>query len=187
MVSLIIGCEVGFWLCLIAGLAVRYLVRAPRASVLILLGAPALDVVLLVVTAISLKSGTAPEIGHAIAAIYLGFSVAYGHRMIKWADVRFAHYFDKAPAPRKVIGAAYAKLCWEDVARTGLAAAIACGVTAVLMMLAKPGTDTTALTDNYRWMLLICGLEVAWAVSYTIWPRRAKPYSSRRQSPAPRP
>ena len=172
MVALIAACEIGFWICLALGLVTRYLLRARRLSAIVLLCAPALDVLLLAATAISLRSGTPPSWEHALAAIYLGFSIAYGHRMIQWADVRFAHYFANGPAPKKLLGRAYARQCWNDVARTGLAAVIACAVTAVLTTLAKPGTNTLPLTGNYRWMSIICALEVIWALSYTVKPRR---------------
>lgn len=171
MITLIICCEIGFWVCLAIGLVARYLLRAQRLSMAILLGAPALDVALLLATAVSLSRGAPPETGHAIAAIYLGFSVAYGHRLIKWADVRFAHRFDGGPAPEKLAGAAYTKRCWGTVGQTGLAAAIACATTVGLTTVTEPGVDTAALSRTYQWMAIAFVAEVIWAVSYTIWPR----------------
>lgn len=57
IVTLIVICEVGFWVLLAAGLATRYLLKMPRAGMALLLCEPLLEVVLLVVTALDLKNG----------------------------------------------------------------------------------------------------------------------------------
>ncbi|MDI5788286.1 hypothetical protein PO124_07245 [Bacillus licheniformis] len=38
---------------------------------------------------------------HGIAAVYIGVSIAFGSRMIKWADERFAYRFAGGPKPDK--------------------------------------------------------------------------------------
>ncbi|WP_424326067.1 hypothetical protein [Gordonia sp. (in: high G+C Gram-positive bacteria)] len=58
----IAGCEVGFWVLVGGGLALRYLAR-----------------------------------------LYLGVTVVFGPRLIRWADARFAHRFAGGPAPRWAI------------------------------------------------------------------------------------
>ena len=50
-------------------------------------------------TAIDLRGGADATGAHSLAALYLGFSIGYGHRMITWADTRFAHRFAGGPAP----------------------------------------------------------------------------------------
>ena len=52
----IIGCEIGFWVVVFAGLAVRYGLRAPRASTIILRMVPVVDVVLLVAVAATVSA-----------------------------------------------------------------------------------------------------------------------------------
>ena len=59
------------------------------------------DLVLLTVSILDLRQGGDASIVHAIAAIYIGVSVGFGHAMIRWADVRFAHRFADGPAPAK--------------------------------------------------------------------------------------
>ncbi len=51
---------------------------------------------------IDLARGATAGFGHGLAAAYLGFSVAFGHGLIRRADERFAHRFagGTAPAPR---------------------------------------------------------------------------------------
>jgi hypothetical protein len=50
----IVACEIAFWAFLLAGLAIRYLLRRPRLSRYVLLGSPLADVGLLVLSAFDL-------------------------------------------------------------------------------------------------------------------------------------
>lgn len=127
IIAIIIACEVGFWVLIVLGLIARYVLRLKKTGVALLATTPVVDVILLVVTAIDLTSGATATIFHGIAAIYLGFSVAYGHKMITWADRHFAHRFANGPQPIKLHGRGYAIECWKDVARTALAVAVAWG------------------------------------------------------------
>ena len=86
IVALIIICEVAFWVLLVGGLALRYVAEAPRAGAAVLLCEPLLELVLLVVTAIDLRNGAEPDWKHGLAAVYIGFTVTFGHYTIKWAD-----------------------------------------------------------------------------------------------------
>ncbi len=97
----IVATEVAFWVFLMAGLAARYVLRRPRLGLVLLLGSPAADLALLVLTARDLQSGAAPTQAHAIAAAYLGFSLAFGHDLVRWADGRFARRFGGAPLAAK--------------------------------------------------------------------------------------
>ncbi|WP_416446041.1 hypothetical protein AB3K78_02960 [Leucobacter sp. HNU] len=98
--AIIIGCEIAFWVLIAAGLAARYLLRRPRLGIVLLALTPVVDLILLGAAAFDLRGGGRADFAHSLAAIYLGFSIAYGHRMIKWADVRFAHRFAGGRLPR---------------------------------------------------------------------------------------
>lgn len=168
--SVILACEIGFWLAIGAGLTARYLLRRPALGAGLLVLAPVLDLVLLVATALHLRSGAEPGPAHALAAIYLGFSVAYGHAMIRWADVRFAHRFAGGPAPVRKYGIDQMRASWLDVGRTGLAAVIAVAVMAGLVWFAgitfEPFRSTVGLLG------LILAIEVIVAVCDTVSPRK---------------
>lgn len=99
LVGLIVACEAGFWVLLAAGLVARYGLRMPRLGAALLVCVPVVDLVLLVATVIDLRGGAVAGTEHALAALYLGFSVVFGHRMIKATDVRVAHRFAGGPAP----------------------------------------------------------------------------------------
>lgn len=134
LVLLIGAAEVAFWVFLVAGLVARYLLRAPRASAVLLLCVPLLDVVLVVASLADVASGSPPGPVHGLAAVYLGVTVAFGHSMIRWADVRFAHRFADGPAPVRAPRGGVARMRheWREFAKMALAAAIA-GVVLVLV------------------------------------------------------
>lgn len=172
ILAVIVGCEVAFWIAVATGLALRYLARQRRASTLILALIPLVDIVLLAVVAWNLRTGGTATTAHSLATFYLGFTVTYGHRMIAWADVRFAHRYAGGPAPVRLTGTAHTRQCWADVRRT----AIACGLAAVIAwaLIAWNGESarTAALQSTYTWALILTGGELLHALSYTIWPRR---------------
>ena len=172
VLTVIVACEVGFWVAVLGGLAARYVLHRRRLGVLLLLAAPLLDVVLLVATAVDLRSGATASLEHGLAALYLGFSVAYGHRLVHWADVRFAHRFAGGPAPLRPTGAAYTRACWADVGRTTLAVAVAGVVLLGLIAWVDAPERTGALRAGFPLLGLVLGLELLWALSYTVWPRR---------------
>lgn len=173
IIAVIVFCEIAFWVVILGGLVARYLLRRRRTGAILLALAPVVDLILLIATAVDLMRGASASLPHVLAALYIGFSIAYGHRMVAWADVRFAHRFAQGPAPVKLHGAAYTRACWHDVLRTGLAMGIAGGLLWLLTLIAADTADVTVLTDSYRILALILGIEVLWAISYTVWPRKA--------------
>ena len=172
ILTVIVACEIGFWVAVGGGLAARYLLRARRLSTVLLLAAPALDVVLLAATAAHLRSGATAGPEHGLAAVYLGFSVAYGHRLVHWADVRFAHRFAGGPRPVRPTGRAYTRTCWADVGRTALAGGIAGTVVAGLLAWVGAPERTAALAGVLPVLGLVLAVDLLWAVSYTVRPRR---------------
>ncbi|MGP3949681.1 hypothetical protein [Streptomyces sp. 7N604] len=175
IVTLIIACEVGFWVLLAAGLSLRYLAGKPRAGVAVLLVEPLLELVLLVATAIDLKHGAEPDWKHGIAAVYIGFSCAMGHYMITWADARFAHRFASGPPPVKPpkYGTARTLHEWKTAARWILAAAIAIALLqGAVWYVDDPAQSGSLRTWQVR-MLFVTGINLVIALSYTVWPKQA--------------
>ena len=91
ILAIIVACEIAFWVVIVFGLAIRYPLRRPRAGLVMLALVPLVDLILLLAVALNLRSGATATIAHSLAALYLGFSIAYGHRLIRWADIRGAH------------------------------------------------------------------------------------------------
>ncbi|MFF8814443.1 hypothetical protein [Streptomyces pactum] len=175
IVGLIIACEVGFWVLLAAGLALRYLAKKRRASVAVLLCEPLLEVVLLVVTAVDLKNGAEPDWKHGLAAVYIGFSVAMGHRVITWADGWVAHRFFGGPPPRRKpkYGRARAIHEWQEAGRWILAGAIAIALLQGAVWYVGDDGDTGSLRAWQTKMLFVIGINLVIAASYTLWPKQA--------------
>lgn len=99
LVAVIVGAEIAFWLFIAAGLVARYLLAWKRTGGVLLAMSPAVDLVILSASVYDLQHGATAGIPHILSAIYLGVSVAWGHQMIRWADVKFAHRFAGGPAP----------------------------------------------------------------------------------------
>ncbi|WP_028813200.1 hypothetical protein [Streptomyces flavidovirens] len=174
IVMLIIICEVGFWVLLAGGLALRYLAKMPRAGAAVLLMEPLLEVVLLVVTAVDLKNGAEPDWKHGLAAVYIGFTVAFGRRAVKWADAWFAHRFACGPAPVRPpkYGTARAVHEWKVAARWMLAAGIAMGLLQVAIWYVGGGGEIGPLRMWQQKMLFVIGVNAIIAGTYTVFPKR---------------
>ncbi|MEU9334456.1 hypothetical protein AB0D49_15045 [Streptomyces sp. NPDC048290] len=175
IVALIIACEVGFWVLLALGLAARYLLKWQRTSVVLLLCEPLLEVVLFVVTAIDLRSGAEPSWTHGLAAIYIGFTVAYGHYTITWLDGHAAHRFGGAPRPPGpprygLARAAHEGRLWL---RTVVAAAVACALLQAAIWYVGDGGDTSSLTSTQGAALRAVAIHGLIALTYAIWPKKA--------------
>lgn len=168
LVAVIAACEVGFWVVLGAGLVARYLLRLRRISAVLLVCVPLVDVVLLVATAIDLRDGGEATQIHGLAAAYLGFSVAFGHSMVRWADQRFAHRFAGGPPPWKPPkhGAERVRYEWREWLKCLLAWAIACGLMLVLMYVVGSPDRAEAL---WAWIARLSTVLVVWLVG---WPVR---------------
>ncbi|WP_447040035.1 hypothetical protein [Streptomyces sp. DSM 118878] len=174
IVTLIIICEVGFWVLLAAGLALRYWAKMPRASVAVLLCEPLLEVLLFVATAIDLRNGAEPDWKHGLAAVYIGYSVALGHYTVKWVDVRVAHRFAGGPAPVKPkYGTPRAIHEWKNAARWVLAALIAIALLQGAAWYVGDDGDTGSLQVWQQRMLWLISINVAIAVGYTLFPKKA--------------
>lgn len=174
VVTMIVVCEVGFWLLLAAGLALRYVAGMPRAGAAVLMGEPLLELVLLVVTAVDLRNGATAGPRHGLAAVYVGFSVACGRTLIRWVDGHVRHRLAGGPPPARApkYGRARAvhewRLCAESVSGAAIAALLLQGA----IWYVGHADRTAALRDWQRtmgWVALIC---VLIAASYTIWPKK---------------
>ncbi|MBW5421596.1 hypothetical protein GKQ77_08450 [Streptomyces sp. BG9H] len=174
IVTLIIICEVGFWVLLAAGLAARYLLRMPRLGVAILLCEPLLEVLLLVVTAVDLRNGADPSWKHGLAAVYIGYTVGHGHRTVKWLDGHAAHRFHGTPLPRPP---RYGMARALHEARIWLGTVVAAAVATGLLLLAMWYVDDPGRTSSLEaWMHTAwrtAGIHGLVALSYAVFPRRA--------------
>ena len=177
LLGVIVACEIGFCVILLAGLVARYLLRLPRLGLILLVCVPLVDLVLLVATIISLRGGETANFTHGLAAVYIGFSVAFGHGMIRWADERFAHRFAGGPPPSKPpkYGRAHAAHEWREFRKVAIAWGVGCALLLAGIVFVGDAARTGALLEWIGLLSAILAIWAIWPVSYTIWPRKPKP------------
>jgi hypothetical protein len=165
----IVACEIGFWVVLGAGLLARYGLRRRRLGGALLLAVPVVDLVLLVLTAVDLRSGAEPDLTHGLAALYLGFSVAFGHELVRWADVRVAHRFAGGPAPQGPPPSgtpARVRKEWRDFGLALLGAGLSAAVLAGLALTTPPDVDDGPLLGLLPKLVLVL---VIWLLGWPVW------------------
>ncbi|MER5779294.1 hypothetical protein ABT144_34420 [Streptomyces sp. NPDC002039] len=174
LVALIIACEVGFWVLLAAGLALRYLARMPRLGAAVLLCEPLMELALFVFTTLDLRNGGRPGWTHGLAALYIGYTVAYGHYTVKWLDRHAAHRWAGGPKPPGAkYGRARAVHEWKLWLRTLAAAAVSLALLEAAIRYVGAGADVDALRQWQFVVLRIAGIQALIAATYSIWPRKA--------------
>lgn len=174
LVTLIIGCEIAFWMLLCSGLAVRYLLRRPKAGAALLVCVPLVDLVLLAAAVADLREGGTAGARHALAAVYVGFSAGYGHSVVRWADARFAYRFSGGPKPLPAprYGRARAVYEWRLLGRTAVSTAVAAALLQLAVRLVADAGGTAVLGEWQKRMAVTAGIHAAVAASYTLWPKR---------------
>ena len=146
----IAAAEIGFWAFVLGGLTARYLLQRRRLSTVMLALVPAVDVLLLAVTAIDLAGGGEAGWSHGLAAVYLGFGVVLGPPLIRSLDRRFAG-LPAAPVNE-----------WALWLRAVLACALSAALLGLLMLIGQ----TDALIGWFAQLGAIC---VIWLIFGPVW------------------
>ncbi|WP_017811664.1 MULTISPECIES: hypothetical protein [Paenibacillus] len=171
---LIVACEVLFWVFVIGGLAARYVLGAKRLSTFLLICTPLIDLVLLIAAFMDLRNGATATMAHGIAAVYIGVSLAYGHRMIRWADERFAYRFADGQKPQKLYGREHARH-----ERTGWMMHLISWIVGNALLLfmiwyVDDASRTVVLNSVIRVWAIVLAIDFVISFSYTLWPRKQK-------------
>jgi hypothetical protein len=165
---LIVGCEVGFWLLLLAALAARYLLHQERLSRFLLLALPALDILLLAFTAADLRAGRPATFAHGLAAAYVGFTVAFGSIAVAWADQRFAHWFAAGPEPDKQPDQRWPAIRYE--LGLWMRCIIAAAITMALLVALIAFVDNDQVTEAlHGWFRIAVGSVIFWFIFGPVW------------------
>ncbi|SDM27222.1 hypothetical protein [Sediminibacillus halophilus] len=172
---MIIACEIGFWIAIVAGLVTRYLFKKEKVGLFLLAMTPVIDLILLLLTGLDLYRGAEATTAHGVAAIYIGSSIAFGKSMIEWADHRFQYYILKQGAkPPKRYSYEYARHYAKGWLRHILAFVIGTGLLAATIFVIDDAERTAALTGIIKVWALALGIDTLVAISYFIWPRPEK-------------
>lgn len=177
--AFIIGCEIAFWLFVLAGLICRYTFRLKTIGALLLFCTPLIDLVLVIATVYDLQGGATATFIHSVAAVYIGVSIAFGHRMIKWADERYAHRFAGGikPIGKPKFGkehARYERIAWLHHL---LAWVIGIAILSGMIIIVGDKNATQSLFNTMRLWSIILGIDFIISFSYTFWPRKEKAVS----------
>jgi len=176
LLPFIVGCEIAFWVFLLAGLTVRYLTRRPRLGALLLALVPLIDLFLLGATVIHLRSGAVADVTDGLAAAYIGFSVAFGPGLVRRMDARFAYRFAHGPKPPRPprYGREKATYEWREFRK----ALVAWGISSALLLggfyVVGDSQRGAALLAWIAWLTLVLLIWLIWPVSYTLWPSKPK-------------
>ncbi|AJY77761.1 hypothetical protein [Paenibacillus beijingensis] len=178
--ALIAGCEIAFWGFVLAGLASRYLLKLNKTGIVLLSCTPAVDMILLAATVADLQRGAEAGFAHGLAAVYIGISIAFGHRMIRWADIRFAHRFASGPAPAKKVkfGKEHARNERRAWFLHLLSWAIGCALLYGIILWVDENSRTDALLQVIRLWSIVLSIDFLISFSYTLWPRQSKETSA---------
>jgi hypothetical protein len=176
LIAFIIAAEIAFWLTLLTGLATRYVLGRPRLGMALLVATPFIDLVLLVAATIDLRGGGEAALPHALAAVYIGVSVAWGQQLVGWADVRFAHRFAGGPPPerRPRAGRLHATRERREWLRHLLAWATGTALLGLGVLLVGDLERTQALVNVAVLWTFVLAIDFLISFSYTLWPRRAR-------------
>ena len=171
--ALIVATEIAFWLLLGAGLWSRYRLGRRRLGGVLLALTPVVDLVLLAASVIDLRDGATATGAHALAAVYVGVSVAFGPRIVTWADARFAHRFAGGPRPARPArhGREHARRERDGWYRHLLAWSIGAALLVAGIALVGDAERTEALLNVLRVWTLVLAIDFLVSFSYSLWPR----------------
>ncbi|QOR66445.1 hypothetical protein IM538_22230 [Cytobacillus suaedae] len=172
---LILLAEVCFWIFIVVGLITRYIFKKEKLSIWLFGATPLIDLFLLVFTVIDLKNGAQATFVHALAAIYIGVSIAFGKQLIKWADSQFKYYVLKIDErPGKLYGVERGKKEIEGFFRHVLAYLIGGALIMGMHYLSRNTTDTEALLGTLRTWSVVLGIDFLISFSYYLFPNSKK-------------
>lgn len=172
---LIIACEIGFWVFVLAGLCSRYVWNKKKLGTFLLICTPIVDLILLIVTVIDLKNGAVATTIHGIAAVYIGVSIAFGHRMIQWADGHFNYRFGNGGKPVKIkYGKAHARKERAGWYRHLLSLFIGGGILVSITLYINNDAQTESLMRIMLLWSLILIIDFVISFSYTLFPKKQK-------------
>ncbi|NYF25724.1 hypothetical protein [Sporosarcina sp. JAI121] len=169
----IVACEIGFWVVIALGLITRYIFKREKLGFFFLALTPVIDLILLLVTATDLYNGATATQVHAVAAIYLGFSITFGKSIIRWADEWFRYYVQKTGIkPVRKIGYEHARHSMKGTFQHLLAFIIGGAFLTAMIYFIGDTTRTEVLSATLKVWALVLGIDFVISITYFIWPRQ---------------
>jgi hypothetical protein len=166
--SLIAACEAAFWVVLAIAMTLRYVSGRAHASRAFLLLLPAIDLLLLVLTTVDLKAGTRATFAHGLAMAYLGFTLAFGPLVVRWADCWFAYRFANGPRPKRAASSGWPAV--KGDLKLWLRCVLAWAITLLMLgvLIAYVGNDAVT-RPLLLWYRIAIGSIRIWFVLGPLW------------------
>jgi hypothetical protein len=140
---------------------------------------PAFDLLLLFLTPADLRAGTRATFAHLLAIAYLGFTLAFGPLVVRWADAWFAYRFAGGPHPKGTASTGWPAV--KDDLKLWLRCVLSWAITLLILgtLIAYIGNDavTRPLLLWYRIAFGSVGiwfvLGPLWSLLFLSWKRRS--------------
>jgi len=172
---MIVACEIMFWIVIILGLVTRYVLKLNKLGLFLLALTPVIDLILLISTSMDLYRGATATQAHAIAAVYLGVSIAFGKSMVNWADEKFLYYVKKeGRKPTPLFGMEYALHYLKGFGKHVLSYLIGATLLGGMIFLINDPSRTEALFSVLKIWTFVLGIDLVFTISYFIWPKKKK-------------
>lgn len=174
----IIACEIGFWIFIILGLTLRYVLNFKKTGLLFLALTPVLDLILLIIAGVDIYNGATATIAHALAAVYISISIVFGKSMIEWSDSRFRYLVGKGEKPVKLYGKESSKHALKHLLKHLLSFGIGVGVLMLVVYLVDDSSKTSAIWGVIQLWLNVLVIDLIITITYLIWPPQEKKIES---------
>lgn len=174
LLALVIGSEVGFFVLLLAGLAVRYLLKMPRTGAVLLALSPLGYLAVLVAGAIDLADGGSADYAHVFGAIIIGIVAVSGRHHLHAMDVWVRRKLAKEPKPQ-LSDREFARKQRTDFYRRAVEWAVVVALLAGGYLLTgfDPVRGGELLSGAKFWTVVLV-IDFFWSFSYTVFPRGTK-------------
>jgi hypothetical protein len=174
IILLIIGCEIAFWIFVVLGLVSRYLFRKKGLGLFFLAMTPAVDLILLVASALDLQRGNVATTAHALAAVYIGISVGFGRSLIRWADEKFHLLVLKTGGRRpEKYGIDFAKDYFKGWLCHLFSYLIGAGLIGATLLWVGDFTRTVNMLKVLGVWTVVLFIDLLITLSYFLWPKAA--------------
>lgn len=176
ILTAILVAEVAFWVFLLSGLLARYTLSMPRLGAVFLYATPLIDLALLTLTYVDLSHGGESNFVHGISAIYIGFTLMFGHSVVRIVDAKFARkHGTQLPTEADTSSPAQQLKIWYRC----LAAS---GISAVLLL---AGIGVVGLSGAFwliYWLVVVVSIVILWWFTGPWLAQRRAKHSERREN-----
>ncbi|MCT1412988.1 hypothetical protein [Corynebacterium sanguinis] len=156
LLAAIITAEVLFWVFLLGGLSVRYLLGWKKVSIVMLALTPVIDLILIGFTYYDLSHDGKSHFIHGLSAFYVGYSITLGPSIIGEMDRKFAARFGGG-VPTEKSDPTYREhvTIWKKVI----------AATAITLLLLAVGLFLVGIKGSFwiiYWMITAVFVVIAW-------------------------